>query len=181
MNLKEFRDTLLRIDRPEDVLRLTDDYLQQMEVMGDRFILPKEHELVKPALEQYAGDLIGWVKFVKNVRDRLPAVGRQLHPGVQELYRTLVVRKTQVERRERLDAAVAVAVKKKLIKSDYEAKRIYANRCTQVWKLRRDKMLETAAKMSKTGRLSLDEREVMLDEFWKNISAEIANGEVPKP
>jgi hypothetical protein len=181
MNLKEFRDTLLRIDRPEDVLRLADTYLHQMETMGDTFILPKEHAMVKPVLEQYAGDLSGWVKFVKNVRDRLPVTGRQFHEGVQELYRTLVVRKTQIERRARLDAAVSVAVQKKLITNDYVTKQNYANRCTQVWKLRRDKMLEIAAKQCRTGRLSVDERETMLEEFWSNVTEEIENGEVPKP
>jgi hypothetical protein len=179
MDLKEFRATVLRLDRPEDVLKLADSYLTRMQEMGDKFILPREHVLVKPALEYYAGDLAGWVKFVKSVRDRLPKDGRTFHQGIQELYRTLEIRLTQQERRERLDAAVAVAVKKRLIDDDYDSKMRYARRCTQVWKIRRDNLLK--AHIPKKGRISLEERDELLTKFWEDIMAEIRNGEVPKP
>lgn len=179
MDLKEFRSTLLRLDRPEDVLRLADKYLTQQQEMGDNFVLPREHVMVKPVLDYYAGDLAGWVKFVKGVRDRLPVDGRTYHAGVHDLYRLLNIRLVQQQRRERLDAAVAVAVKKKFVRDSYEDKQRYARRCTQTWKLRRDNMLK--AHVPDRGRISVAEREELLEDFWKQIEAEIANGEVPKP
>ena len=181
MDLREFRDTLLRLERPEEVLLLADKYLTTMEEMGDSFVLPREHVVVKPALEFYAGDLEGWVKFVRGIRDRLPMAGRQYHKGVNELYRKLEIRLTQQERRERLDRAVTVAVKKKYIEDDYQEKLRYARRCTQVWKMRRDNMLKVAAGTTKTGKVSLGEREQLLEEFWSNINEEIQTGEIPKP
>lgn len=181
MDLREFRDTLLRLDHPEQVLELADKYLSMFEEMGSNFVLPREHILVKPALDYYVGDLAGWVKFVKGVRDRLPMDGRQYHSGVQEFFRKLEVRLTQQERRERLDAALTKAISKRIIPDDYDSKVRYARRCTQSWKLRRDNMLKSASASTKTGRLSVAERETLLAEFWSNVDAEIANGELPKP
>ena len=181
MDLKEFRDTLLRLDRPGEVLRLADTYLRQFEDMGDKFVLPKQYELIKPVLETYYHDLAGWVKFVRGVRDRLPVSGRKYHPEVQELYRTLEIRLMQQTRRERLDKAVAMAVRRKMIESTYDEKMRYARRCTQAWKVRRDNMLTVASKQTSKGRLSVEEREELLAEFWAGIDAEIDNGELPKP
>lgn len=181
MSLKVFRDMLLDAVNPEDLLRLADEYLQDMERKGEHFILPREHAVVKPVLEHYAGDLAGWVKFVKSVRDRLPVDGRVYHAGVQPFYRTLVVRLTQVQRRERLDAAVDLAVRKGLISDEYEAKMRYARRCTQVWKQRRDQLLKSHSDSTGKGRLSIEEREELLTEFWGQIAEELKNGEIPKP
>lgn len=181
MDLKEFRATVLRLDKPEEVLRLADRYLMQMEEMGADFLLPRNHIIVRPILEYYAGDLKGWVKFVKGVRDRLPVEGRKFHEGVHEFYRTLLVRLTQIERRERLDAAVAMALRKRMIEDTYDEKMRYSRRCTQVWKLRKDNLLKQHAASTKKGVLSLEEREELLAEFWTQVGDEIANGELPKP
>lgn len=59
MDLKEFRDTLLRIDHPERILSLADTYITLLEKTGEDFLLPKEHVIVRPALEYFAGDLAG--------------------------------------------------------------------------------------------------------------------------
>ena len=181
MSLKEFRGTLLRLDHPESVLTIADKYLSQMEEMGAHFVLPKEHQVVKPALEFYAGDLAGWVRFVKSVRDRLPKAGRGFHVEVNELYRKLSTRLKQQERRERLTRAVDTALRKQLIDDDYETKMRYARRCTKSWELRKENLLANGAKTAKGGRLSVEDRRVMLDEFWRNVDAEIQNGELPKP
>lgn len=151
-----------------------------MDGMGDDFILPKKPEVIKPALEFYSGDLEGWVKFVKGVRDRLPKHGRVFHPEVNELYRRIEIRLTQQERRERLDRAVNMALRKRIISDAVEEKKRYANRCTQAWKLRRDHMLKTASQQCATGKVSVEEREGLLKEFWLHIDEEIANGELPK-
>jgi hypothetical protein len=181
MDLREFRATVLRLDSPEGVLRLADEYLQEFEKKGDRFILPSDHALVKPVLETYRNDLAGWVKFVKGIRDRLPVDGRKFHAGVHDLYRTLLVRLTQHERRVRLDAAVAKAVQKGMIENEFEAKMRYSRRCTQVWKQRKDNLLRQHAKSSKKGVLSVEERDGILEQYWQLVNEEIEHGELPKP
>ena len=181
MDLREFRETVLRLDHPETLLILADKYLTDMEAKGDSFILPKEHVAVKPVLEFYAGDLEGWVKFVAGIRDRLPVSGRKFHPEVHMLYRTLEIRLTQQQRRERLSRAVEVAVKKRLIPNDYEEKMRYARRCTKEWQLRKTRLLDALRAGSKQNRVSVAERDSVLRDFWLNIDAEIENGELPKP
>lgn len=180
MDLKEFRATVLRLDRPEEVLRLADKYLAQMQDLGDSFVLPREHILVKPVLEYYAGDLEGWVKFLDSIRQRLPKEGRKFHAGVQELFRTVEVRYVQTQRRARLDAAVQKAVKLRLVPDTYDDKIRYARRCTQEWTKRRMDLLKNSAK-GKGSRITVEERETLLDDFWLEIDAEIDRGEVPKP
>ena len=180
MDLREFRATVLRLDKPEEVLRLADKYLAQMEEMGDSFVLPREHVLVKPVLEYYAGDQSGWLKFLDSIRQRLPKNRRKFHEGVQELFRTVEVRVVQAERRARIDAAVTMAVRKKLIPADYDSKMQYGRKCTQTWQLRRTDTLAKAAK-AQGRKLTVEERELILSEFWREIDAEIVRGELPKP
>lgn len=179
MDIREFRDMLLRIDRPDEVLSLADMYLQDMEKKGSKFILPKEHAVVKPALEYFYKDMKGWLKFIKGVRDRLPKTGRAYHEGVNELYRVVDVRVTQTERRERISAAIEQALKNKLIEDTPSAKQAYANVCTQVWIERKNKLMKAERGMDK--RLDRSVRDALLEDFWKQVDDEIQKGKVPKP
>lgn len=179
-SLPQFRDSLLRQGHPDKIVRLADQYLRRLEEMGKDFILPKEHAVVRPLLEYYAGDLAGWVKFIRGIRDALPPRSKQ-QQGIHTFYRTILIRLTQQERRVRLDSAVAAAVRKKIIPNDYDTKVRYARKCTQYWMRRRMALLEAHRRETGTGRLSLEEREGLLTEFWSNVDAEIQQGELPKP
>lgn len=178
--LRELRDTLTQIAHPDRVLRLADKYLQDFTENREDFILPKEHVLVKPLLEFYVGDLDGWKKFVRIVRDRLPQ-GSDERRAVQELYKVLEVRAIQRRNRILIDAATDVAIRKGLLDPTWESKQRYAKRCIQAWKARKDNMLKTVRSQSPTGRVSADHREKLLKEYWTMVSEEVNNGEVPKP
>lgn len=178
--LKELRDTLTQIAHPDRVLKLADRYLQDFEERKDEFILPKEHALVKPILEYYVGDLDGWKKFIRIVRDRLPPSSQERH-DVQELYKLICVRVIQRRNRVLLEAATDVAIRKNLIPSSWDTKQRYAKRCIQAWKIRKDNMLRAVRQQSPKGRVSADHREQLLREYWDQVAAEIENGEVPKP
>lgn len=39
--LKELRDQLLELDRPDEVLKLADKYLERLREDGDMFVLPR--------------------------------------------------------------------------------------------------------------------------------------------
>lgn len=178
--LLELRDTLLAIAHPERILRLADDYLARFEVLGDDFILPAEHAVVKPILDFYVGDLTGWVKFVRNVRDRLDPQSAEFRE-VHEFYKTLNVRAIQRRTRAAIDAATASAIRLGLIQDKRADKERYARRCIQAWKLRKDAMLDSVRRASPTGRVSVSHREELLKEFWDQIAEEANSGEVPQP
>lgn len=177
--LKELRDTLVSISHPERVLRIADHYLQEFEKLGDAFVLPSEYALVKPVLEYYHGDLTGWVKFIKGVRDRLPK-GSNEFAEVQEFYKVISVRAIQRRTRALIETATEVACRKGMINGSWESKQRYAKRCIQAWKLRKDNMLNAIRKASPTGRISVDHREDEPRQFWALIEQEVNNGEVPK-
>ena len=178
--LKELRDTLLSISHPERLIQLADEYLGRFEEMGDSFILPADHAVVKPVLEFYKGDLDGWVKFVKGTRDRLEK-GTAEFNDVHEFYKKLNVRAIQRRTRAVIDVATDVALKKGLIEDNWMAKQHYARRCVQAWKLRKDFMQDEVRRTAPKGRISVDHREQLLKDFWARIAEEVNNGEVPKP
>lgn len=178
--LKELRDTLLSISHPERLLKLADEYLSRFEEMGDSFILPAEHAIVKPVLEFYKGDLDGWVKFVKGTRDKLNKQSDEFR-AIQDFYKVLNVRAIQRRTRAVIDVATEVALKKGLIEDNWMAKQHYARRCVQAWKLRKDFMQDEVRRTAPKGRISVDHREALLKDFWAMIAEEVNNGEVPKP
>lgn len=178
-SLKELRSTLLTIEHPEEWLIVIDKYISDLPTMGDKFELPKGHAWLRPAIEYYADDLDGWVAFVKGVRDRLGTKTDEFR-AVHKLFKTLDVRALQRRTRMLVDAATTVALKKGL-PNTWADKQRYAKRCIQEWKKRRSRMLANIRDGAQTGRVTIHERSVALKEFWETISAEIANGEIPKP
>lgn len=178
--LAELREYILDSQEPERIISMADSYLQTMDKLGARFILPQEHAYVKPILEYYFEDINGWAKYVRSIRDALPR-GTAKRAEIQSVYRTIEIRAVQRERRDRLNAAVAVALKKGLIMDSHIDKQRYANRCTQEWSKHRAAMLDAHRKMTKANRLHEAERTELCDEFWTQIDAGIAAGEVPKP
>lgn len=178
--LKELRETLTSISHPERLLKLADEYLRRFEEMGDSFILPAEHAIVKPVLEFYKGDLDGWVKFVKGTRDRLDKHSDEFK-GIHEFYKVLNVRAIQRRTRAVIDVATEVARLKGLIADNWMVKQHYARRCVQAWKLRKDQLMDEVRRTAPKGRISQDHREALLKDFWAMIAEEVNNGEVPKP
>jgi len=178
--LAELREHLLYLPDIADKLKVADSYLVLHARMGSGFILPAQHAVVKPILDYYAGDLTGWVKYVKGIRDR---IGRsdERWADLQELYRMLEIRNTQRIRRERLNSALAVALSRKLIADNKSAKAAYERRCTLEWMRLRTLTLDAARKGSPSKRLTEDERSKLLDEFWEGVDQQLAAGEIPKP
>lgn len=181
-DLAELRRTLLAIAAPDQWLILADKYIEQYQEFSDSnmFELPAKHAWLEPAIAYYAGDLEGWVKFVRSVRDRLPPKSIEFDK-VHDYYKDINARML-VQRQRRLeDMAYDVAVRKRLLADTPENRSRYAKRCTQLWKKQRKNMLDTVRADSPTGRVSVDHREKLLKEFWENIASMIDNGEVPKP
>ena len=178
--LAELREHLLYLPNAAEILRIADSYLTSMGRLGTNFVLPMEHAVVKPILDYYTGDLKGWVKYVRGVRN---AFGRDSDQwtAMQELYRTVEIRNTQRERRDRLHAAIAMAVKRGLIEDTVDERKRYEKRCVQEWMKQRTLMLDAARRGSSKKKLNEDDRAMLLDEFWDNIDQLIAAGEVPIP
>lgn len=102
------------------------------------------------------------------------------YSSVQELYRKLDLRLTQQTRRDRLNNAVEMAILLGKIGNTPAEKARYAKRCTQEWmKLKMARLDHIRSKIDK-GRISRDEMDTSLEDFWAGIDADIANGELPE-
>lgn len=178
--LRELRDTLLTISHPEKWLALADDYLDRFETQGDDFILPREHAMLAPILEHYVGDLAGWMKFARGVRDRLPRYSME-YSAVHEFFSKLESRFIVRRDRRLTGLAVDVAIATKVLPDTKDDKRRYIDRCRQLWKKRRAAVLGAARRASPTGRVSLGHQEELLAEFWEQLETELNNGEIPPP
>lgn len=178
--LAVLREFLLDHETPGKLLEIADKYLHSMGKLGSEFVLPKQHEVLLPILEYYAGDLPGWVAYVKSIRDNMDR-GTDRWRAVYELYRTLEVRNVQRERRERLNAAVDMAVRLGWVQPDFESKRRYANRCTNEWARMRTSLLDSVRSRTAKGRISEEERAELLERFWSEIDEFIQAGELPRP
>jgi hypothetical protein len=170
---------LLQIAHPDRILKYVDGLMELRRKHGDEFVLTANDTWLLPMLEFYTEDLEGWMNFVKNVRDRLEPRSPEF-VGVNDFYKVVNVRFIQRRTRAILDVAVDLATRKGMIDQSWTAKQLYAKRCIQSWKMRKDNMLNAVRKTSKTGRVSLSHREELLKEFWDMIADEVNNGEIPK-
>lgn len=178
--LAELREHILASPEPATVLRIADDYLNTLARMGDTFVLPAEHKQVRPVLEYYMGDLGGWVKYVKGIRDRIgPKDPRWT--AVHDFYRVLEVRRVQRGRRDRINAVVSKGIELGYINDDPFEKLKYANKCTQVWAKWRADILDEARRKSPNNRVSEDHRTTLLEDFWDTVDQQIEKGEIPLP
>jgi hypothetical protein len=177
--LATLRESLIDDQSVAEKLKLADQYLLTMTKLGTKFVLPREHIELLPVLEYYGGgDVAGWCKYVRSIRDSLPQGNRMA--DVQEVFRTIEIRRVQGDRRIRLNLAVNKAVELGVIEDTAEAKRQYANKCTQEWSKRRADMLSNIRRTMSNKRVNEDERADVLEEFWKAIEAGIKEGDIPR-
>jgi uncharacterized coiled-coil DUF342 family protein len=169
------------IDDPQvvDKLKLVDAYIIQLHKLGRQFILPHEHAELKPLVEAYANDLPKFVAYIKAIRDAVPQRGNT-YIALHELYRTLNVRQVQQERRARAGKAWEW-LERKHPKLDYEQKTRWLRKLEQQWGRERLAYMDDIRRKLDKPRLTTEEREEVLDEFWREIDAGIKRGELPSP
>lgn len=179
MSLPELTDRLIRDPEAAKKLRLADSYMLQLQRVGREFRLPEEHSILLPIIEQYAKSLSKFVTYVKSLRDTTPDRGNT-YVALHELYRMLEVRMVQQQRRERARRAMDW-LEKKYPKMAFEQKRKWLQKLEQQWGRERMATMDIARRKTTTGRLSTEEREEVLAEFWIEIDERIERGDFPTP
>jgi hypothetical protein len=152
-------------------------YIGSFNQMPDAFVLPAQHAVLKPVIEAFNLDTATFVNYIRAIRD-------QYEPGqqkveLQRLYRTILTRSVQQSRRGRVHRAI-VATEKMLGRTlDPDERDRVTLKLEQHWAHRRLEFLKSARSTTDKGRLNTDERSEKLQEFWDEIDAEIARGELP--
>lgn len=177
--LRAFTDKLVDDPHAAEQLRIADSYIRQYKELGRRFALPAEYAHLKPVIESYADDIGDFVRYVKELRDTVPP-RKDSYIALHELYRTLLVRQVQQERRDRIGRALEW-LKKNHPLLTAQQRAAWARKVEQQWGKRRMRLMEDARRTTASGRLNTDEREMLLEAFWKEIDKEIEQGKLPRP
>lgn len=175
---EQLQEALLHViahENPAQTLQYIDAQIDQFNRLGSMFKLNWEDRWMKPVLEEYALDLKAWREFVRVVRDQLEFSSAR-YREVQEFYERLGTRWFQRRTRAVLAAAVASAIKLKIIEDNPNAKMVFQKRCMNEWKRLKKALLDDARRKSPKGRLNLDHREELLDAFWTQLEADANQG-----
>jgi hypothetical protein len=180
MDLREATSWLLRVTDPASQLRLADNYIQTYNKLPSRFILPSAHKNLQPIIEAFANDVNGLVAYIRAIRD---ASEGGAYDELHDLYRTVSIRALQQTRRARIGKGVALVEKevgRRLQREIHAEDRVtIARYIEQMWGAMRLEYMSAERSLRKADRLSSEERNIVLEEFWKKIDAELADGRVP--
>jgi hypothetical protein len=180
MNLREATSWLLHVPDPATQLRLADNYIQTYNKLPTKFILPAAHGKLQPIIEAFANDVNGFVDYIRALRD---ASEGGAYDELHELYRTISVRALQQTRRARITKALSLlgeALEKKLGRElTAENRVVVTSYIEKMWGAMRLEYMALEREQRRSERLTSEDRGLVLDEFWKKIEAELANGRVP--
>lgn len=180
-NLRELK--VWSLDHPDEAvaaLALADEYLQMYDRLGSKLVIPKEHAFARPVVEYFAGAPNEYAEWLHGLMKDIPE-RTEVRRQVYELYRRVNLRHVQRIRRDRINQAVQTAVNLGIISDEYLVKERYARRCTQVWGVKLKALQQAARNGSSTGKLTREEDDMLREEFWSDVEAQIARGELPQP
>lgn len=179
MDLRESTSWLMRAPDIAHWMRLADSYMQAYNRVPDRFILPKEHAVLQPVIEAYALDQDAFVQYLLALRNSSEGPA---YDELHDLYRTVSMRVMQTGRRARLRNATVMLVP--IIEETigrqlrYEDEMAVSRFIEQSWGAMRLTTLASARNQRADKRLPTEERAAVLTEFWNEIDAALARGQV---
>jgi hypothetical protein len=177
MSLRKATERLVGLPDAAKWLQIADAHIQSYNKLKSRFILPAEHELIRPIIEAFANDTSAFAKYIKALRD-----GAQGMPfsELNALYRVVSLRALQVERRTRLRKAVLALtpdLEKHLKREvDYNEQQAVGRAVEQIWGAMRLDALSNARDALGVKRLTSDMRAQVCDEFWAELDKKLAKG-----
>lgn len=169
MSLRDTTEMILYdTSRTARWVQAADYYIRQYNTDREHFVLPKAFAALAPVIEEYADNFGGFVQYVQGIRDSLPPKS-QASKDAQVVYRKVVVRYVQQQRRERVDRAMKKA-QELYGDAPFQTRLAWMAKLEHVWAKRR---LEYLARK----KMSREERAEALEEFWDMIDEEIEAGE----
>lgn len=173
----DLRKATSRLIRSYDVgrwIELADNYIRLYNKMPQSFVLPVDHELLKPIIDAFASDAHAFCDYIKALRDG--SSGKE-YDDLHYLYRTISLRTLQNERRTRLRKAVEnvlPTLERKLDRAlNYQEKMTVGRVIEQLWGLKRLETLTAERSLRKADRLSAEERSEVLINFWRGLDRKL--------
>lgn len=179
MSLRKTTERLIGMPDVAHWLRVADAHIQSYNKLKSRFILPAEHELVKPVVEAFANDTGAFAEYIRALRD---AVSGAAKPELNALYRTVSLRALQVTRRSRVRRAVTTLVPQieKQLKREvnYDEQMLLGRFIEQVWGALRLDAMSHERDARRLKHLDAETRNEILADFWSEIDKKLDKGVV---
>lgn len=181
MSLRDTTNILLRASDVGSWLRLADSYIQAYNRIPQQFVLPADHALLKPIIESFASDVVAFSAYVRALRDAIEdgTAKDELH----DLYRMTSMRGLQQERRARINKAATILTEQvePVLGREltYEDRLQMARFIEHRWGDMRLTTMAEERKLRNSKRLTTEERNIVLHDFWKTLDTALENGVVP--
>lgn len=165
-------DLIRRSDVAQQV-QLCDVLIRAYNKLPSAFVLPRQHAHLAEFISAFASDQEGWVNFVKIVRDAVTGAAKdELH----NIYRSVSIRALQHERRSRVRKAVQLLMQQHNVSLSFDDQMIAIRAIELYWKQERSDAMAAARQQYKTGRQPMEDKQQMLNEFWRTIDMKLDAG-----
>lgn len=181
-SLKELREWFL--EDPETraaAFKIADYYLVSYDDDPQNFRpIPKDDAFAKPVVEAFAGDTLGYVKWLRKLTNTYLVRGSAPAMLIGEVCKSAQSR--GINRRKRLleTEAIRHAVNKGMIKDVSLEKLRYKKRVSEWIKKEYKLRLDAARRSAKGGRISNEDREELVGEFWDELLQSFSAGDIPE-
>lgn len=187
-SLKELREWFLA--DPEnrwDAFVVADYYLTEYDAKPDLVEIPRSSLFAKPVVEAFAGDSLAYALWLRKLVRNYLVRGSEPAKHIGEVAKG--VQSRGINRRKRFIEGEAVRwglikgyiTSPKVDKKKYlDDKRRYLTRVRFLIKREYTTLLESHRRKTKTGRLSLEERDEIAAAFWDDLLQRYTSGDVPE-
>lgn len=180
-SLKELREWFL--EDPESrvvAFKIADHYLTKYDENPELTVLPREHIFARPVVEAFAGDTLGYVKWLRKLMRTYLVKGSDPAMFIGEVCKPAQSR--GINRRKRLLETEAIhhAVNRGMIRDNPLDKLRYKKRVNEWIKKEYKLLLDAARRNAKNGRLTIEERDELATAFWDELLQKFSAGDVPE-
>jgi hypothetical protein len=181
-SLKELREWFLA--DPENrvtAFKVADHYLIKYDENPQGFRpIPREDAFVRPVVEAFAGDSAGYAEWLRKLARTYLVRGSYVSQFVGNVAKVAQCR--GINRRKRLIEIEAVrqAVIQGRIRDTPLEKARYKRRVSEWVKRDYKAVLDGERRKTHNGRLSLEERDELVKQYWDDLLQQFTSGEIPE-
>jgi hypothetical protein len=177
-NLATVRKAILRDADPATLLIAVESGIRVYQRAPDSLVLPKDHKMLLPLIEAFAGKPAEFAEFVRSIRDDLED---SLHyEKLNTVFRRIFTKGVTMARRRRPTGAVLCVAKqlKKIGRElEYRDKLVVANVLEKAWGAKRLQALRSTRSELRVERLTEEQKEDVLADYWRKVDKSIERGD----
>jgi hypothetical protein len=179
MSLADSTQILLGKQDVAQWLKLVDKYMEVYRTDKHHFSLSEEHRFLEPVVKYYARRPKGFARYILTLRDSYSRKEDNRYGDLNKLYRTVLARTIQQERRARADRAVDMAIEKYGPPPSFSARLSWVARREADWAGQRLEYLANVRQKASDKKLSREETNSLLEQFWLELDDRITTEGVP--